>query len=296
MNVLGIAFDITIVGALALSWTMLIVDLFFTTHEQKLKHTLDSAAKYTSGPVLGVLLFAMAYFLGTAVSRAAQDSLNDDDLWQYVHIPLWHTEDDIRMSTYCRSSEKLLGLKAGDISLSAAQIDALCRSSQTRKSKDGSDSLQVNDIFNLQEGALLLNGDDKTLRLHQLRDQIIVLCGTAFNGFLAFWLSLFGVCTKYARTWGWIAAFALFTAGILSLTSHWRSALGEAPLMEFTFLALAGAGVLIMRRNVTRDYRLAAVFSLLTALLAYWSWQATQVLYNDRVIYSFYALSHGLEK
>lgn len=296
MSALGIAFDIIIVGALALSWTMLIVDLFFTKKEQKLKHIIDSAAKDISGPVLGVLLFAMAYFLGTAVSRTAQDSLNDDDLWRYVHIPLWHTEDDIRTNTYCRSSEKLLGLKPGDIALTAAQIDALCRSSQARKSKEGGGSLQINDIFNLQEGALLLNGDDKTLRLHQLRDQIIVLCGTAFNGFMAFWLSLFGVCTRYARTWGWIAAFGLFAAGILSLAAHWRSALAEAPLMEFTLFALACVGVFILRKNVTRDYRPVALISLLATLLAYWSWQATQVLYNDRVIYSFYALSHGLEK
>ncbi len=104
MGALTIAFDTTIVGALALPWVLLVIHLFFFEGE---KSVLDWVKEQNWGnnqgqaAVAGIILFAMAYTLGSAVSRMAQDFFNDDDL----HVPrllrMAMTEDRIIASVYC---------------------------------------------------------------------------------------------------------------------------------------------------------------------------------------------------
>ena len=56
--------------------------------------------------VAGVLLFAMTYTLGSAVSRIGQDFFNDDDLYLQVGGRLFRvgvTEDRILARVYCDS-------------------------------------------------------------------------------------------------------------------------------------------------------------------------------------------------
>ncbi len=69
MGALAIAFDITIVGALALSWVLLVVRLLFVNGENRLGKVLDWVKDQEQPAVVGVLLFAMTYTLGSAVSR-----------------------------------------------------------------------------------------------------------------------------------------------------------------------------------------------------------------------------------
>jgi hypothetical protein len=111
MGALTIAFDITIVGALALPWVYLIVHLFFSEGENHIKHALDWVNEHDAQVPAGILLFAMTYTLGSAVSRIAQDFFNDDDLYvhiggdqngNYGHLLRWPvTEDRIRAHVYC---------------------------------------------------------------------------------------------------------------------------------------------------------------------------------------------------
>src|ERR1700689_102687 len=105
MGAFNIAFDTIIVGALALPWVLLIIHLFFSDNETRIGTLLDWVNKQNQPALAGVLLFAMAYSLGSAVSRIAQDFFDDDDL----HVPLFQrvfrvgvTETSIRTDVYCQ--------------------------------------------------------------------------------------------------------------------------------------------------------------------------------------------------
>ncbi len=109
MGAFTIAFDIIIVGALALSWVLLVVHLFFSDNESSLKKILDWVKAQDQPALAGILLFAMAYPLGSAVSRIAQDFLDDDDL----HVPVFNylfrvgvTESSIRTDVFCHTSPR----------------------------------------------------------------------------------------------------------------------------------------------------------------------------------------------
>jgi hypothetical protein len=108
LGALTIAFDITIVGALALPWVFLVIHLFFSEGENHVKHALDWVNHHQAQIPAGILLFAMTYTLGSAVSRIAQDFFNDDDIYiefagkPYGHLLRWPvTEDRIRAHVYC---------------------------------------------------------------------------------------------------------------------------------------------------------------------------------------------------
>jgi hypothetical protein len=125
MEALKLAFDTIIVGALALPWIILMIDLFLRPkgsekesiwfvlwsflakfQGQADKAILDQADKAVSDQadkavlaVAGVFLFAAAYLVGAAVTRVSGDFFNDDDLWILgARLP---TEDNIRTDVYC---------------------------------------------------------------------------------------------------------------------------------------------------------------------------------------------------
>jgi hypothetical protein len=108
VGALTIGFDTTIVGALALPWVILIVHLFFLSRESSIEVLFRWIRRLNQPAVVSVLLFAVAYTLGSAVSRIAQDFFNDNDL----HLELdGHplrdgiTENPILTSVYCDSNE-----------------------------------------------------------------------------------------------------------------------------------------------------------------------------------------------
>jgi len=113
MGALTIAFDTTIVGALALPWLVLVVHLFFLGGEGSIKVLLRWVRRLNQPAVVSVVLFAMTYSLGSAVSRIAQDFFNDDDLnLQFPsHPPLLIrvgvTEYRILASVYCQNAALL---------------------------------------------------------------------------------------------------------------------------------------------------------------------------------------------
>jgi len=113
MGALSIAFDTTIVGALALSWVWLIIHLFFLPGEEAITRVLDWVAGKQLQVVAGVLLFAMTFTLGSAVSRMAQDFFNDDDLNVPQVLRMAMTEDRMVANVYC-SMDKGDLLRAGE--------------------------------------------------------------------------------------------------------------------------------------------------------------------------------------
>jgi hypothetical protein len=338
MGALTIAFDTIIVGALALPWVVLAIHLFYSEGENELCCILGWVKKQEQQAAAGVLLFALTYTLGSALSRIAQDLSNDDDLYLQVDGQLlrWAvTEDRILASVYCNSNDNhLLPPKAGDPTI-AGKI----RTFQTQTSTGGCDrnlklreSHRYNkadddligtarDIFSLQENALLLKGEDATLRLRQLHDQIMVLRGAAFDGLIGLSLCLFAYGAALRREkpgsrlrFALAAVPAVFLAAALVATiHHFGHVPSDPPLMELTLWLLFFAGAWLVWRcpspqtpdqtrgkeadsgrntgtkcNWKKEHwaRLVMLSAILT-VAAFQGWWSTEVLYGRQVIYSY---------
>lgn len=321
MGVLNIAFDTTIVGALALSWVALFIHLFFLEDESSIEKAISWVKDKELTAVAGVLLFAMAYSLGSGVSRIAVDFFNDDDLRidTYEHrFRVGVTEDGIRTKVYCENVDLLTASHDRQIADRghALMLDSwLCQNSlawslpapkEDEKNKD-----LVPRIFYLQESAIQLNGQDKTERVRQLHDQVFVLRGAAFNFLVAFLLCLFAWAAGLSSKLLWVMPIVVLVPGFIALYHH----LGErpivdAPLLEFTLLLLGGSGVYLLwkrprlqkekemeKQLALRKIRVGLlVLSFLLTVAAFLAWWSTETLYYNLVIDTYYSQAQQLPK
>jgi hypothetical protein len=318
MGSFGIAFDTIIVGALALPWVFLVVHLFFPQNEKNIGGILDWVNKQNQPAVAGILLFAMAYPLGSVVSRIAQDCFDDDDL--YVEVPgqfllrVGVTTTGTRILTHVFCEEEDQGL------ISQTLIDSL-RERHGKKDPcpykgkwmvpqshlwiSQAEGTAI-DVFHLEEGALLLQGTDKNERVRQFHDERMVLRGAAFDGFVAFSLCLFWWSSERRSKLRYAVPFAYLIPGEVALYNHLFRERSESnpPLLEFTLLVLALAGLYLVwkrrprgkasggeagEQKTTGHIRTSyLVLSLLLTVTAFLGWQATEVLYDQQVIYSSY--------
>jgi len=352
MGALTIAFDTTIVGALALPWVLLVIHLFFLSGESSIEVLFRWIRKQNQPAVVSVLLFAMAYTLGSAVSRTAQDFFNDNDLHLKVDGRLFRdgvTEKRILTSVYCDSNKANL-LPAGKENPVLAdkiktfqkvpEMKDLCTQAlgwsvpqesdwQERNKQDHSLNDAAEDLFGLQENALMDKGGDYTVRLRQLHDQVMVLRGAAFNGFIAFSLCLFGLGAKFRRDhagswvgWAFVPMPMLYlVVGSIAVGHHFLDRVpSDPPYMEFTLLLLAGAGAWLLWRppaplgagqphdaketaagKKTRRKHLwqeghwmpLVVVSAILSAATILGWWSTEVLYAEQVIYSYDSLTSG---
>jgi hypothetical protein len=321
MGTFSIAFDTIIVGALALPWLLLVIHLFFPQNESRISGLLDWVNKQNQPAVAGVLLFAMAYPLGSVVSRIAQDCFDDDDLYveafgQLFRVGVTTTGTRILTHVYCQEKEQgLISQMLIDSFISqpkqSGTNDSACRYKeswmipQTHEHISRAEGIAV-DIFHVQEGALLLQGTDKNERLRQFHDERMVLRGAAFDGMVTFSLCLFWWSAERRSKLRYAVPLIYLIPGAIALNNHLlvgRTA-SNPPLLEFTLLVLALAGLrLIWQRrpkrrsvggepgtqNKTGNIRTSyLVLSLLLTVTAFLGWQATEVLYDQQVIYSSY--------
>ena len=346
MGALTIAFDITIVGALALPWVLIVIQLFFVENENRLEEILDWVKGKEQQAAAGVLLFAMTYTLGSAVSRTAHDFFNDDDLrvqvgWRLFRVGV--TEDRIVTRAYCDLRNSNL-LPAGAENRAISEKLATFRTQATtpacqralmwterHKYEEKDDYLigTASNLFALQEDALLLKGEDATLRLRQLHDQIMVLRGASFNGLIGFSLCVFAMGAKLRRekprSWLRLAFMAapvvyLLVALIATVNHFAERAPSDPPYMEFTLALLALVGAWLVWKppsqksldeaqaketddskkekkciwRVEHWSRLVVLSAILTtaAVLGWWS---TEVLYVEQVVYSYDSQIHQIQ-
>jgi hypothetical protein len=342
MEALSIAFDIIIVGALALPWVLLVIHLFFSDNESSLKSLLDWVKEQDQPALAGVLLFAMAFPLGSAVSRIAQDFFDDDDL----HISAFNyllrvgvTESSILTDVYCHTlpPEEKETPNTQTTSTSKGTDPVAEKRQKFRNNNhdctytgrwivrqvpdpDGKkqiDATWINDqedlaeyIFHVHEAAVLLQGTDPTERIRQFHDQIIVLRGAAFNGMVALSLCLFWWFSGFKSWLRWAVIAVYLVPGATASVNHFTDHLHSPPYMEFTFLVLAAAGgYLLWQRRPKKEkapaqppaqngrgeirfiYLLLSLFLTVSAFLGWW---ATQVLYDQQIIYSYQALTYQL--
>jgi hypothetical protein len=326
MGALSIAFDTIIVGALALPWVLLVIHLFFSDNESRIGNLLKWVSQQNQPAVAGVLLFAAAFSLGSAVSRIAQDFFDDGDLHVQVSTYLFQigvTETSIRTDVYCQTLQRgVVAEKPGEPSTGKREHfrenDSNCDYTArwiVRKTHDWIDNQQslAADLFHVQEAALQLKGTDATERMRQFHDQIMVLRGATFDGLIAFSLLLFWWAAKFQSRLRWAVLLLYLAPGGIAMFNHLRErAASDPPYMEFTLLSLAAAGWYILwqrrakNKNVAEELEVPstrvearpAYFALALFLTAagFLGWWATQVLYDQQVIYSYRALSEAPAK
>ena len=297
MGALTIAFDTTIVGALALPWVLLIVHLFSCDGERVIVKALAFVKDHSAQVPAGVLLFALTYSLGSAVSRIAEVFFNDDDL--HVRVDDGYlfrnilTEDRILTDVYCDGDTNNLLSAAEDHTALSERIlkfhkqKSLCSLTMawrvageyvTRnqwkqdrvKSDPGAQEDDDNfvrtgrDVFRLEENALMNKGEDYTARLRELHDQVMVLRGAAFNGWIAFSLCLFAWGGALSNRLGslklgigirWmllLLPLLYVGAGVIALMHHLADRFPQfppdPPYMEFTLVLLGMVGALTLAR------------------------------------------------
>jgi hypothetical protein len=197
---LKIAFDTLVIGALALPWLWLFMRIFFqrASKQDNLTFPLISAMpEPMRQPVTGVLLIAMGYFLGSVVSRIASDFFDDKEILSIVPNQS-SIQEGVYLSEYC-VAQRLEAMKLPvELPKPPGGQAAFCDVGR-RLDPNTRDLFTplVAEFFRLQEGKLLLEGEERIGRLRELHDQIEILRGATLNGLILFSLSGFGLCALY---------------------------------------------------------------------------------------------------
>jgi hypothetical protein len=310
MDALKIALETIFVGVLALPLLALASQLFFPKFSlsrtedfegwlPKLWSIKNEAIGYA---VVGVLSVAMAYTLGAALSRLAQDFFNDKDLL----LGFLPTEDWIRTSVYCDNFESgfvWIKVPFRDDSVDYPEVTPKWFQQLCDHDRRGALS-RSKQIFQLQDTALLLQGEDKVSRLRTLHQQIMVLRGAAFDGLITWILCLMGWSAKRSyRPWRWPMPIALSLYALcaifwnhVGLFGHAQFDFDDPPFMEITLLLLGAGGCYAAWKGAKGLWPQGTGWvSLLFAALAYAGWYWSEILYDRLVIYSFYASEHLLK-
>jgi hypothetical protein len=304
MDSLKFAFDTLIVGALALPWLALFMRMFFEPSPAPSPETrlafLSALPDHTREAVAGVLIVALGYFLGSAVTRISNDFFNDE-LW--FILP---TESAIRTSVYSKEYCNVhTALKTLNVNLplvlghAAVAENAVCTATGEYRRH------VVSELFRIQEGRLLLAGEDKLTRLKEFHDQIVILRGSVLNGTVLAVLSLFGICACYRVRFSgrlrqaicYLPAGALLAYGLFSLARHfsdlWKAGTSfpydDPPLAELVLILLGICGFLVCRRTSKEDLRVFRnvwILAVVLSLIAYGAWWWTEVMYDEQVIHS----------
>jgi hypothetical protein len=314
LDALKFAFEILIVGALALPWLAVLHRMFAPKTPSGVYSFFSVIPESAREAVTIAVVVAFFYVIGSAVSRFSRDFFNDE-LWKPLPI-----EDVIRDSVYHAEfcSEHAFIYQYWSEPIHLAPPPNFCPSpSPTGKSTDlkpgGATTFgrltkdqrrafdeNVQEVFRLQESELLLQGVDKVDRLKQYYDQVTVLRGAAFNGFILFCLSLFGTLGTMRARWSshrFLKLLPLLPAGtvvvlaVLQATEHWRSALESAysdpPLAELVFLLLGVAGLFAtFEAEAVPTYLHICVIAAVVTVISYGGWWWTEVMYDLQVIHS----------
>jgi len=314
LDALKFAFEILIVGALAIPWLAVLHRMFPSSSESSFDSFLSFIPKPAQDAVAIVVVVAFGYFLGSGVSRFSRDFFNDE-LWQP-----FPTENLIRDGVYYDEfcSKHLLVYKNWPLAIHLKPPPDFCPNTDkyewcyevnngrfpalsmlSAEQLDHFDE-RVEEVFGLQESELLLEGTDKVDRLKQYFDQISVLRGAAFNGCVLFALCAFG---SLGILWGWLAAhrflrlFLLLPPGLLlyygvhSLCLHAydpaKNLYSDPPLAELVIVLLGALGLwVIPKAHPSISYfRICVIAAILTAI-SFGGWWWTEVMYDNHVIHS----------
>jgi hypothetical protein len=310
MEALKLAFDTLIIGALALPWLAVLMHLYSLPpiNGKAGKHVALMAAvpEHTRDIVFGVAILALGYFLGAAVSRVSDDFFGDADLWSLPTEP--SIREDVYYHEYCDVrgvvAAATLPYRLAEPAVLFCPAKATGSSERLQREAGWHDHWgdAITQFFRLEEAKLLLQGDDKTTRLRELHDQIVILRGATLNGMMLSTLCLFGFCASYRRGLrGWLkfgsthapavalslyGAFTLFW--LFWLIRHDPDAFRDPPLAEGLMAMVGIAGLLATSPPESRvKYAHGCGVSFALTLVAYGAWWWTEVMHNQGVIHAY---------
>ena len=259
MDALKFAFNTLVIGALALPWLAVLMRMYFLQAEDRKADghlaLVSLLPEHARDAVLSVVILALGYFLGAAISRVSDDFFGDNDLWSFPTEP--SIRKDVYFHEYCEGHSVT---EAQTLPAQYANLKAtFCRSDLEKLAAWQAVSTDVlMQFFRLEEGKLLLQGDEKTTRLRELHDQIVILRGATLNGMLLSTLCLFGYFISFEsgpRTWRSLlttrsAAVALTAYGVCRFALHLYElrhdpdSYRDPPLAEGVMILVGIAGAL----------------------------------------------------
>ena len=306
-DALKFAFEILIVGALALPWLAVLNRMFPSGPGSGLNSYLSVVPEQARTAVAVAVVVAFGYLLGSVVSRISRDIFNDELLG---NLP---TEDRIREAVYSEEycKEHLMGNLTLPFKADPGLADTLgfCPGTVPSDTRERFEE-RVTDLFRLQESALLLQGQDKVDRLKQYFDQINVLRGAAFNGMILFALCAFGGCATLRARWAdrrilkfstYLPPGVLAVYGVYSLLiNHWihptESIYRDPPLAEFVLILLGMGGLLVVSKcKEAASYFRTCVVALVLSGVSFGAWWWTEIMYDLQVFHSQPRLTGGSE-
>ena len=313
------AFEIMVVAALALPWIFVLIQMLSFGDDSSPVVTFkkivpseiweSTAASY----IIVTLLIGLGYVAGSALSRISRDFFNDE-LGKPIP-PEFYIRADVYRQYYCPPLPlQKIAVPHSDIPASAKFIDEICNSDPAEANS------AVQEFFNLQENALLLQGQDKVVRLSQYFDQITVLSGGVLNGFILFAVCAFGLgANERARLQGkpknsagknakisalfnqykpFLPAAIIAIYGVICIVHHivpyfrkqnWGHNywFADPPLAESVLLLLGFSGFYITLKAKTAKYylRTFVVAAIATLVMLGGLWH-TEIIYDRQVIFS----------
>lgn len=182
-------------------------------------------------------------------------------------------------------------------------VAAKCENEQT-PTRDCDDFKQkrILALFQVEESAVLNQSADKTERLRQLHERIVVLRGAVFSGFVLFFVCLCAFFARetghkahWPRTWGGILVALGFTAfALINGFRDFRNGnIFDLPILEGLLAVITIFGLALVWRGFenrqfqTKRYLLVALFF---AGLAYGGWMSSEIIYDQQVMSSFTVL------
>jgi hypothetical protein len=304
LDALKFAFEILIVGALALPWLEVLYRMFPDPDPLSSRFDLSFVPEGARNVVSVAIVLAVGYLLGSAVSRFSRDFFNDE-LWQ----PL-PTEDVIRDSVYFDEfcAEQSLAYTYWSQPIHLAPLPNFCpanpKGTATFSGLSAEENerfhVRVQEVFRLEDSELLLQGVDKVDRLKQYFDQITVLRGAALNAFILFALALFGSLGRLKERWSKYPVLVFLTflpsalAGIYTLYSLWRhwyhgarSVYSDPPLAEIVILLLSAVGMyVVLKPEKKMPYFRICTIAVIVMVVSFGGWWWTEVTYDLQVIHS----------
>ena len=300
MDAFKLAFETTIVGIAAFLWIGIAIDLISPTCLARVKSALDG----TNESLIGVVLLATAYGLGSAILPISAQLVNDE------HWPL--PEDAIRCRVAVEEQTRLnLVNYTSPPNQTAAQVYSKACACSSWNHLQGWDYTKVNTNttddgvrrkiltqFEILENRALGQGTNREELFRQLRERMIVLRGAAFSGFILFLICLFGCIAPergQPRNW-WRASLGIVLASSFTLFVIYNGLedlaspnIFDIPVLEAVLGAISLFGGYLAVRGVQHRPYLRVQFLLVIifgAALAYGGWMWSEILYDQQVITS----------
>jgi hypothetical protein len=309
MDVFKLAFETTIVGVLSFLWIGIAIDLLLPS----LLSRMLAAVNEKNQTLLGVGALSLAYCLGSAILPISGQLVNDEH-WPLPEdaIRCWVSlEQDKEMAQVSYTGLPKQYLSLGDLS------DCRCtlwdrylpadpktgrRSLEFHHSRDRAEDLakkqKILSIFQLHETQVLNQGLDKTERIRQLHERIVVLRGAVFHGYILLLIGLFGCIapvhgqpySRKRKMWGTLLALA-FT--VFALYNGMEDLLNpfiyDMPVLEALLGAVTIFGGILVFHGVENRSILSWKFLLVVlffSALSYGGWMWSEIIYDQQVLNS----------